>query len=152
MRCWNVHRQIPKQCDRALTSLWLVALLCCIVGPVNVRKHVYLHKQTARYGNAALCLIGSLSWHPIPQRADKLTMLCNHVRGKHTEASSSLSPLVLHPHRTFSSPAHWVDTEKHWSHLFQFTKAWNSLFGWAGKESSPSCETTKSLAVLKRLS
>lgn len=40
--------------------------------------------------------------------------------------------------------------EKRWSHLFWFSKAWNSLFRSTGKVSSVSSETAKSLSVFKR--
>lgn len=76
-------------------------------------------------------------------------MLCGHVWRGRRRASSSLSDWLLIP----TPPPHLcpqligLAPGKHWSHLFWFIEAWNSLFRSTGKVSSMSCETTKSLSA-----
>lgn len=106
---------------------------------INLSRLVYLHKQTARYGNAALSLIGRTS------RPLSASWQANNVVQPCVEVNTQIHRPRLHPLQLIGSTP-----EKRWSHLFWFTKAWNSLFGSTGKVSSLSSETAKSLFVLKR--
>ncbi len=72
--------------------------------------------------------------------------------GKHTEPLPLCRPPRLHPDTPALPPLQLIGStpEKRWSHLFWFTKAWNSLSGSTGKASSLASETAKSLSILQR--
>lgn len=76
-------------------------------------------------------------------------MLCSHVWRGTRRASSSLSDWLLIPTPLSHLLPQLIGLapEKHWSHLFWVTKAWNSLFRSTGKVSWTSCETAKSLSA-----
>lgn len=106
----------------------------------SLLSHVYLHKQTAHYQQ------DTSNWQDTLSQANNVVQPCVAVN------TPGLFPSVIrtpswHPHLNCFIG---LTPEGRWSHLFWFTKAWNSLFLSTGKVSSMSSETAKSLSVFKR--